>query len=204
MSDASPPLAVTMGDPAGCGPQIVAKAWQKLHLNTPNTFVVIGPEKAFSQYCSVQKIQSVEEAADIFPHALPVFDTGIDMPDIAPGEPSTSAAEAIIGSIETATGLVQTGTASALVTNPINKALLYKTGFEHPGHTEFLAALCQTQPDQRLTPVMMLVGGGLKVSLATIHLPLTDAVSAISADLLMRVATVTLSLIHISEPTRPY
>lgn len=191
MSDALPPLAVTMGDPAGCGPQIIAKAWHKLRAQEPYVFVGVGAHKAFDRYCPTQEIESVEDARHVFPNALPVIDVGTEMPDISPGEPSIAAAKAIIESIETATRLVQSGAASALVTNPINKALLYKAGFTHPGHTEFLASLCQEPTAPALLPVMMLVGGGLKVSLATIHLPLRDAVSALSVDRLMHIATVT-------------
>ena len=191
MSPALAPLLVTMGDPAGCGPQITGKAWQTLRAEPDSTFAVIGAEKVFQPFCRTRKITSLSEAHQTFSDALPVLEIAPDLPAVTPGEPSAQTAPAIITAIETGTRLVQTGEASALVTNPINKAFLYTSGFPHPGHTEFIASLCEEMTGTSISPVMMLVGGGLRVSLATIHLPLIEAAAALSGDLLINTAITT-------------
>lgn len=185
------PIALTMGDPAGCGPQITGRAWHDLHQHAAHTFAAIGPEAVFNPYCPTKLITDLSQASDVFPDALPVLDLGPAMPPIAPGKPSGDAAAAIIASITLATQLARAGKAGAVVTNPINKALLYGAGFKHPGHTEFLASLCTTPDTAPLRPVMMLVGGGLRVALATIHMPLIDAAKALSVPLLSDIAIIT-------------
>ena len=93
--------------------------------------------------------------------------------------------DAIIAAIETGVSLCLAGKASALVTNPINKALLYGAGFRHPGHTEFIADLCAGATGETLRPVMMLTGGGLRVALATIHQPLASVPGTLSTQALV-------------------
>lgn len=179
---------MTMGDPAGCGPQITGDAWRALRSDLNHTFAAIGPAEAFSPFCPVEIIKDLTAAKDVFPIALPVYQIETPMPQIRAGMADPESARAIIASIKTATSLTLSGHASALVTNPINKALLYGAGFNHPGHTEFLATLCASQ-DRPVKPVMMLVGGGLKVALATIHMPLKDVSERLSQDLLIDIAT---------------
>lgn len=186
-----PPLALTMGDPAGCGPQITAKAWQALRHNPRHTFAAIGPPDAFTPFCPVKPIAALAEAGTCFADTLPVLDPGISMPAIAPGNPNAEAAPAILGAIEKATALCLGGEAAGIVTNPINKALLYGAGFAHPGHTEFLAALCASQTGKIVKPVMMLVGGGLRVALATIHMPLVKAAQSITTFGLVEIGQIT-------------
>lgn len=179
------PIAVTMGDPAGCGPQITAAAWSAAREHADRAFYVVGSAKLYETMVPVDAISSPSEAMNCFGDALPVLSVEKDLPDIAAGKPDTAAATAIIRSIEVATAHVIAGDAAALVTNPINKALLYDAGFSHPGHTEFIAELCGAE-----RPVMMLVGGGLKVALATIHLPLTKAIDALSTDSLVEIGKI--------------
>ena len=173
-----PPLALTMGDPAGCGPAITVAAWNVLRHSPAHAFYFIGA-RSLLQGARTQVIQSPDEAASVFENAIPVlaFD---DMPDITPGKPDEAAAPAIIRSIEQAVADALAGKAAGVVTNPINKALLYATGFRFPGHTEFVAHLCE-QAGHTARPVMMLTGGGLRVALATIHMPLSE-VSAVLGD----------------------
>ncbi|MEO9969487.1 MAG: 4-hydroxythreonine-4-phosphate dehydrogenase PdxA [Hyphomonadaceae bacterium] len=184
------PLALTMGDPAGCGPQITGLAWQQLRNQAEHTFAVIGPADAYAAYAPVQVINSLSEAADAFGKALPVVEVGMDITSHKAGAPDPQNAPAIIGSIERGAALAMSGEASGLVTNPINKALLYGHGFKFPGHTEFLAHL--TSPSSAsLDPVMMLVGGGLRVALATIHMPLMQVGAMLTQELLSNIGQIT-------------
>ena len=187
----SAPIAMTMGDPAGCGPQITKSAWQALKSDPACAFAVIAPPSAFVAHGPIEIISDMAEARDAFSKALPILPIDTDLPEISPGAPNQAAASAIIASVETATTLALSGAAGALVTNPINKALLYSAGFAYPGHTEFLAALCAPKGDAPTRPVMMLVGGGLRVALATIHMPLMETSQALSEDLLIEVASIT-------------
>lgn len=189
MAVALRPLALTMGDPAGCGPSITEAAWHDLRDSSQQiAFYVRAPASLFQQV-ETEIISDPSDAADVFPNALPVISEGLEMPVVKRGVPSVDTAGAITGSIQACVEDVLEGRASAVVTNPISKALLAAAGFPHPGHTEFLAELCRA--DHLPQPVMMLVGGGLRVALATIHLPLRKAIEAISYDLLLEIGEIT-------------
>lgn len=180
-----------MGDPAGCGPQITALAWDKLRQTPEYAFALVGSKNVLAPFCAVQNITDISQARDVFPSALPVLETHVPLPAMTPGTPTPEAAKAIIAAITLATELALSGDAGAVVTNPINKALLYGAGFAHPGHTEFLASLCNEPGKAPLRPVMMLVGGGLRVALATIHMPLIEAARTLSTPLLTDIARIT-------------
>ena len=191
MTDQPPllPLAVTMGDPAGCGPQITSLAWKTLRTASAAPFYVIGDPSVFSG--PVMTISDPSEAADVFSTALPVLKASEKLPTIQIGTPDSKTAPAILESIELATTHALEGKAGGVVTNPISKAVLYSAGFAHPGHTEFLAALCERATGTACPPVMMLVGGGLRVSLVTIHIPLLAIPSLLSEDLIRSVVLTT-------------
>lgn len=183
------PLALTLGDPAGCGPSITQQAWLALRDQSAGAFYLRAPEGIVTGI-PVTAITSPAEAAEVFPRALPLLATGSLTAPLLPGTPDTAHAPAIIASIEAGVSDVRSGAASAIVTNPISKSVLARAGFAHPGHTEFLAELCAgTGPAPR--PVMMLVGGGLRVALATIHMPLRSAIEAIRQDLLLEIGEIT-------------
>ncbi|MBA3070025.1 MAG: 4-hydroxythreonine-4-phosphate dehydrogenase PdxA [Hyphomonas sp.] len=181
------PLALTMGDPAGCGPSISGAAWQALRAETAAAFYLIGAPELV-RGAPVQVIASPAEALDVFPSALPVLALP-GVPAIAPGAPDAAAAPAIIRAIELAVADALAGRASGVVTNPINKALLYASGFKFPGHTEFVAHLCEAA-GRAASPVMMLTGGGLRVALATIHMPYAAVPAALGDGRLERIARV--------------
>lgn len=183
------PLAVTMGDPAGCGPQITARAWQALREHSGAPFYVIASADLFD--CATQEISTPAEAASVFPAALPVLPLKADLPAVETGTPNSAAAAGILESIETATRQALDGLAGGVVTNPISKAVLYSAGFAHPGHTEYLAAICEEVTDRSCKPVMMLVGGGLRVALATIHIPLLSVPLHLTPDHLSETAQIT-------------
>ncbi|MFN4024895.1 MAG: 4-hydroxythreonine-4-phosphate dehydrogenase PdxA [Hyphomonas sp.] len=185
---ASLPLALTMGDPAGCGPAITALAWQALR-NTGVVFYVIGWPGLYAGV-PVETIASPDEAGDVFGRALPVLVLEGERP-VTPGQPDPAAAPGIIRSIELAAAHALAGRAGAVVTNPISKSLLYGQGFRFPGHTEFIADLCRPDGGTAPEPVMMLTGGGLRVALATIHMPYSDVPAAIADGRLLAIARIT-------------
>lgn len=177
------PLALTIGDPAGIGPEITHKAWQALRGSDECFFVIADP----MFYPNVALIDRPEQAAGKFADTLPLLP--IDCPRITPGNPDTSAAGTIIKSIEMAVKFAQTGQVGGVVTNPIAKEILYRAGFAHPGHTEFLAKLTGAP-----LPVMMLsapnIKVGLRVALVTIHMPLQDVPDTITEDLIIQTAEI--------------
>lgn len=183
------PLAVTMGDPAGCGPQITAAAWHTLHSDAETPFYVIAHPDLYD--CPTQVIDAPQEAGGVFRSALPVLSLVSETSGVTAGTADPAFAPAILESIERATEHALDGVASGVVTNPISKSVLYRAGFTHPGHTEFLASLCENRTGEPAPPVMMLVGGGLRVALATIHVPLMKVSGLLSAKLLTEVAQTT-------------
>jgi 4-hydroxythreonine-4-phosphate dehydrogenase len=184
-----PPLVLSMGDPAGVGPAITAAAWEALKDDKSLTFYVIGAPELYRPFCAVAEISLPEEAAATFGSALPVLPIAY-LPAITPGKPDAASAAAIISAIETGVAHVRSGQAAGLVTNPINKALLYGAGFRHPGHTEFIAELCRPKGGEPLRPVMMLTGGGLRVALATIHQSLASVPGSLTQEGLIELGTI--------------
>ena len=170
------PLALSLGDPAGVGPEITARAWAALRETGP-AFMVIGDANLMASHsraggASVRRVSAPFEVAEAFADAIPVLDLPLSEPVIA-GQPSRAHAPSIIRWIETGVGLALGGKVSGLVTAPIAKAPLYEAGFQFPGHTEFLAELTLSAAFEGVRgPVMMLTAGGLRVALVTIHEPL--------------------------------
>jgi 4-hydroxythreonine-4-phosphate dehydrogenase len=194
---AEPPIVLTMGDPAGIGPEITCLAWERLRVDGP-AFAAIGDPDAYAAAAAalgrtipVRLVDEPSLAGAAFADTLPVLAHGRCAAPIVPGQPDASNAGAVGASIDAAARLALAGGARAMVTNPIAKAVLYESGFPFPGHTEFLADLTKDAPcPEPRGPVMMLVGGGLKVALATIHVPLRDVSAALSVDGLVRTARV--------------
>jgi 4-hydroxythreonine-4-phosphate dehydrogenase len=189
------PLAVTLGDPAGIGPEIVVKAWTALRREGPS-FLVVGDYDALASASGagasiLRRVASAEEAQAAFPEALPILDLPLRAPVIA-GQPSASAAPAIIQWIETAVGLALSGAVAGVVTAPIAKAPLYEAGFKFPGHTEFLGELtAATAYDGDRGPVMMLIAADLRVSLVTVHEPLAKVPGKLSVEAIVNAGLVT-------------
>ena len=187
---ASPPLAMTMGDPAGIGPDIAIQAWVQ-HRDMLPPFVMIGDAELFAARAKALEIElplarvnSTTEAAHKFADAFCVLHDGLPCM-IAPGQPQPEAVSAIIASIKKAVELVQTNEASALVTNPINKKLLHESGFEHPGHTEFLGALA-AKAGHAADPIMMLACDELKVVPVTVHVPLKSVPALLTSERILK------------------
>lgn len=188
------PLALSMGDPAGCGPQITQRAWKLLSQAATTPFYVIADPALFDG--PIEVITSPDGAHTAFRSALPVLPLETPLAHATPGTPDSAAAPAILESIRRATQHVLQGEAGAVITNPISKAVLYAAGFSHPGHTEYLARLCEDATGTPAPPVMMLVGGGLRVSLATIHVPLMQVAQYLTPDSLRQTITTTASALQ--------
>jgi 4-hydroxythreonine-4-phosphate dehydrogenase len=189
------PLALTLGDPAGVGPEIVFKAWSRLRAEGP-PFVVVGDFQSLASTSGsnmhlVRRVTAPKQATEVFAEALPVLDIPLQSPVIA-GQPSPVAAASIVRWIETAVGLALSGAVSGLVTAPIAKAPLYEAGFKFPGHTEFLGELTAAASYQGARgPIMMLAVRGLRTTLVTVHEPLSKVASLLTTDLIVNAALVT-------------
>ncbi|MBO9623019.1 MAG: 4-hydroxythreonine-4-phosphate dehydrogenase PdxA [Sphingomonas sp.] len=183
------PLAIAMGDSAGIGPEITAKAWKARELHSLPTFFAVGDPRAVEKAWSgpVARIDDPSEAARVFPDALPILSLG-DMGEVMPGTPDLDSARAALQSLEVAVGLVRSGAADALVTGPVSKAQLYHIGFPHPGQTEFVAERCGVADENT---VMMLAGPTLRVVPITVHVALAEVPHLISQELIVAKARVT-------------
>ena len=193
-SPKSAPLALSLGDPAGIGPEIIVKAWSVLR-DTGPSFMVVGDHDALSAASGrtglVRRVGSPQEAQAYFSDALPVLDLPLLTPVVA-GKPSPQYAPSILRWIETGTGLALSGAVSGLVTAPIAKKPLYEAGFSFPGHTEFLAELTAGAPYAGVRgPVMMLAAQDLRVTLATIHVSLSQAVASLTVERIVEVGRIT-------------
>ncbi len=179
-----------MGDPAGIGPEITVKAWEALRGHSEHAFAVIAPPAIFANTPHTV-ISAISEAANIFEETLPVLAVEGDI--ATPGQPDKAHARTVIQSIERAVDLCLNGQASAVITNPIAKHLLYEAGFEFPGHTEFLGHLGKGhETPYTKGPVMMLAAQDLRVGIVTVHVPLRDAVEQVSEESILRTARVML------------
>ena len=183
------PLALTIGEPAGIGPDIAIQAWLRRNELKLPAFYLLGDRdflgkraKALGLELKLADVRA-ENASDAFADALPVVATG-HIATARPGQPDHTSASTAMSSIRQAVGDVLAGRASAIVTNPIAKSVLYRTGFRHPGHTEFLAELAATG-GHTPQPVMMLWSPALVVVPVTIHVPLREAIAQLSIDLIV-------------------
>jgi 4-hydroxythreonine-4-phosphate dehydrogenase len=182
------PLALTLGEPAGIGPDITFAAWRRrVELELPPFYLLADP--SFVARCAERiapdlAIAVIEPAtaAAAFDSALPVVDIGVEV-SAEPGHPDQSSAPAAIAAIRRAVADVGAGVASAIVTNPVAKNVLYRSGFAEPGHTEYLAKLSEESTGVPVHPVMMLWSPELAVVPVTIHLPLREVVIKLTTDL---------------------
>lgn len=184
------PLALSMGEPAGVGPEIIARAWAALKGEGP-VFTVIGDAALLrSQGQPVESVLSLADAAAVFGRAIPVLDNPLPAL-VTPGRPEAANAGAVADWIEQAVNLALSGEASGVVTAPIAKAPLYAAGFRFPGHTEFIAELTADVPFVGTRgPVMMLTARDLRACLVTIHAPLAEVPELVTAERVCRTARV--------------
>ncbi len=185
------PLAISVGDPAGIGPELIVKIWHRYRDALLDTapFFVVGGQALLGEVCrqldedgqiSVAEINDPAEAAGVFAKHLPIL-AGPDC-EYAPGEPSDDGAKFALESLQNAAKLVQSGKVSALVTAPVSKSQLSKVGFDYPGQTEFLAAACGVPVNDA---VMMLAGPSLRTIPMTVHCPLAMVPDLLSQQLIV-------------------
>ena len=185
-------LALSLGDPAGVGPELAAEAWARREAEGLPPFMVVGAPELLAEAARrrgltipVIQVFHAAEALDCFAHGLPVL-CGIDG-DYRPGAPDRAGAELALASLTEATRLAVTGEAAGLVTGPIAKARLAEVGFTHPGQTEFVAAACGIAAEDA---VMMLAGPQLRTVPLTVHIALGQVPGALSSALIVRRARI--------------
>ena len=170
------PLAVTMGDPSGIGLDVLIAAWKnRRELALPEFYLLADPA-----CCHARGL----------PDDVPIHALHHSVNAIA-GHPNPANAPAILESIDRAVDDVMAGYASGVVTLPIAKKPLYEAGFNHPGHTEYLAVLAEKYTGKPVTPVMMIAGPELRTVPVTIHIPLKDVMSQLTTALIIETAMIT-------------
>ncbi len=190
MTKAGRPLALTVGEPAGIGPDITIEAWLARETADIPPFIFVGDSKVLVRRAKALgrdvRVSVVEasEAAACFAHAIPCAG-GAPRLRGSPGRVEREDSGHVVESIRAAVGMVRAGAAAAVVTNPIHKKALDVAGFGFPGHTEFLGALSQELYGRAVTAVMMLAAPGLRVVPVTVHIPLADVPQRLTTDLIV-------------------
>lgn len=196
MTGHAPLLALTQGDPSGIGPELALAAWRAFRADpAAPRFVLLADIDLMRRRAAQTGVATpvaactVETAAATFPDALPVLPLLSKATGVA-GAPDPADADATIESIERAVALTFDGDAAAVVTNPIAKEVLYRAGFRHPGHTEFLGALAAQRTKATAHPVMMLWSDELAVVPVTIHVALKDTPRLLTRELIVTTAKI--------------
>jgi len=190
------PLALTIGEPAGIGPEIAAKAFLARDGEKLPPFYLIGDPDLLARRAReagldplTMRVAEPEDAAGLFAEALPVVPTAPMRGEA--GRPDPADGPAIVAAIERAVADVAAGRAAAMVTAPIHKANLYAAGFPFPGHTEFLGALARRHwPDRSADPVMMLAGPDLRTVPVTVHIPLAEVPRRLTTERIVAVGRI--------------
>lgn len=187
------PLVLSIGDPAGIGPELAAAAWVLRETEGLPPFFVVGSARVIAEAArrreldvAVCPVKAPDEVAACFADALPVLD--IDDLCYTPGTPCDAGATLALNALAAATGLVRSGAAAALITGPIAKSRLARVGFDYPGQTEFVAAACGISPENA---VMMLAGPSLRVVPITVHVALRDVPGLLTVELIRNRAAIT-------------
>jgi 4-hydroxythreonine-4-phosphate dehydrogenase len=186
------PLALSLGDPAGIGPELIAEAWARRESERLPPFFAVGGVRLLAAAAEarglsvpLEPIAAPAEAANVFARALPVLGEldGV----YRPGEPDSDGARLAFASLEAAVGLAIVGSAGGVVTGPIAKARLAEVGFHFPGQTEYIAHRCGVAAQDA---VMMLAGPRLRTIPLTVHVALARVPELLSVDLIRRRATI--------------
>jgi 4-hydroxythreonine-4-phosphate dehydrogenase len=181
-------LAVSLGDPSGVGPELIAEAWARRDAEDLPAFAVVGGATLLAAAAAsrglavpIRRVGSLDEAARVFSEALPVLG---DLDGTwNPGQPSREGAALALASLREAARLTVAGEADALVTGPISKARLAEVGFTHPGQTEFVAEAAGIDPGDA---VMMLAGPQLRTVPLTVHIPLAQVTATLTSAMIER------------------
>jgi 4-hydroxythreonine-4-phosphate dehydrogenase len=177
-----PPLAVTLGEPAGIGLEVTLKAWKRrARLDLPSFFLMDDPArvaataKALDIDAKVSEIDSPARAVGRFDESIPVLPMRLAAP-VVPGRPDPANAPMVIAAIEHAVKLALAGETAGVVTNPIHKAALQDAGFKHTGHTDYIAELCGLKGKS----VMMVSCPGFHSIPVTLHVSLKEAIKSLT------------------------
>jgi 4-hydroxythreonine-4-phosphate dehydrogenase len=183
------PLAVSIGDPAGIGPEVIAGAWAQRQAAGLPPFLAIGDARSIRAVWDgpIATLSDPAGATAAFATALPLIQVD-DPGEIVPGQPNLPGARCALDSLELACGLARQGMASALVTGPVSKAQLGAIGFAYPGQTEFVAERCGIAI---ANAVMMLAGPTLKAVPLTVHVPLAEVPRLVTSELIVNRARIT-------------
>ncbi len=188
-------IGVTMGDPCGVGPEIIVGAWQNPRLFHGCLPVVLGDEAALRRAMrllkSTLRLELIQDPSEFPAHNHPghLFlcpTSRLGEEDIAYGNPSERTCRAVIENIRMATQWALDHKIDALCTCPVNKSALHRCGFPFPGHTEYVQSLTGSPH-----VVMMLAGARLRVSLVTVHEPLSRVPSLLTRDLITKTVLIT-------------
>lgn len=193
MNKSELPLAVSLGDPSGIGPDILLKAWASRREHKLPVFFVAGDAEFLqkrAQHLNLDITFNPYNESGVQSDSLAVHDVGHPLAGLA-GKPDTNDAKGTIKSIDTCVELTLSGKASGIVTCPINKHVLYEAGFKQPGHTEYLAELATRHNDKETTPVMMLAGPELRTVPVTIHIALHEVPQMLTEQRIMDTAIIT-------------
>jgi len=186
-----PRIAVTMGDPAGIGPEIIVKALPREDISKVCRPIIVGDVallRRVSKRVGPRSFHVMANPGDISerPGTIDVVPVSDLKNSVTPGRPTRDGGTAMVDYILRAVEMATSGQVAAMVTCPINKELMNQVGYGFEGHTELIAHLTQTKDY-----TMMLAGEKLKVALATIHCPLRDVVDKISKELIVKTITIT-------------
>ncbi len=182
------PIAVTMGDPAGVGPEVTARAWAARREHDLPPFVAIGDAAAIAAVWDgpVARVGDIDEVVRAFGDALPVWHLE-DSGPLTPGVPTAAGATCALHALETGIGLTRNQASSALVTGSVSKYALHGIGYTHPGQTEFIAERCGVTATNA---VMMLAGPTLRVVPLTVHIPLSEVPERLTIELIVAKARI--------------
>ena len=183
------PLAVSIGDPAGVGPEVIARSWEARVSAGLSPFVVLGAEAALRAVWDgpIALVSTPAEAAGVFGHSLPVISVG-QLDAVQPGQPSRDGAALAFAALEAAVALAISGEAAAMVTAPVSKSELKAVGYTWPGQTEFVAERSGVDPEDA---VMMLAGPNVRTVPVTIHIPLRTVPDVLTTEMILQRAEVT-------------
>ncbi|UCI10288.1 4-hydroxythreonine-4-phosphate dehydrogenase PdxA [Mesorhizobium sp. B1-1-8] len=198
MRKADVPLALTVGDPSGVGPEIAVAAWQAGDgAGVPPFYLLADPALIEARARRIGAEVAIaetlpEHAVQHFGRALPVVPLYARHLD-SPGQPKAANAAGTVEAIDRAVADCLAGRAAAVVTCPIAKKPLYDAGFRFPGHTEYLAHLASRHTGSEATAVMLLAGPELRTIPVTIHIALAEVAKSLTTELIVATARITVA-----------
>lgn len=188
--DKRPLIGITMGDPSGVGPELINKLFFDKDLLSICNPLVIGDAGVISEYAEssilINEITSLENAKFTSGTLNVLKISELEKKEYIPGKPTLSGGKAMVNYIISAVDLCCKGQIAAMVTCPLNKALMNKAGYNYQGHTQLISHLTDTEDY-----VMMLAGGKLRVTLVTIHCALKDVPQRINQENIIKTISIT-------------